>query len=180
MARSICSSGTPVTFFWRNGVQHLHLDCALEALVTAIQKVNRVPNPSLDALNRAAFRRRLKDATRGRLRIDDEVRSIDRPRARIFEIRWQSIAVDERDPVSWMITPRGNALVRLYYVEPVKAAWVVGLHAHEKVLVEGDEQETRRLQDLEIDVAAELAAAERDTTWGVPEIGTDDLTDPIR
>lgn len=180
MARSICSSGRPVSFFWRNGVQHLHLDSAVEALMAAIQKSNRVPNPSLDALNRAAFKRRLKDATRGRLRVGDEVRSIDRPRARIFEIRWQSIAVDERDPVTWMITPRGTALVRLYYIEPVKSPWIVGLHAHEKVLVKDDDQETLRLQDLEIDVAVRLAVDERDTTWGVPEIAPQDLTDPIR
>lgn len=175
--------GKPVIFYWRQGIAGLHIDCAIEDLLRAIQKPDRVATPYADADHRAQFKRRLRDATRGRLVVSEgetPVKEIQRPEARLFEIRWQDILVDDRDPVSWLVKPRRPALVRLYYLEPATTRWVVGLHTHEKVVIDGDEEETRRLQDDEIDVAVERATGQASEGWAVPELAGQDYRDHIR
>ena len=175
--------GKPVIFYWRQGVAGLHVECAIENLMKAIQRSDRVATPYVDANHRAQFKRRLLDATRGRLTASERetpVKEIQRPEARLFEIRWQDILVDDRDPVSWLVKPQRPALVRLYYLEPATTRWVVGLHAHEKVVIEGDDEATRRLQDDEIEVAVVRATSQASEGWAVPELAGQDYRDNIR
>ena len=59
-------------------------------------------------------------------------------------------------------------LLRMIFAEPPELGdAALGLHVHEKIVIEGNEQETRDLQDMEIDHAARLYEERKECHWGV-------------
>jgi len=61
-----------------------------------------------------------------------------------------------------------DILLRMIFAEPPELGdAALGLHAHEKIVVDGDEQDTKHLQDMEIDHAARLYEEGEERYWGV-------------
>lgn len=164
---SVCSCGRPVAFYWRECVLVDHVRAAVAHLMEIVAaRPGCTTNDYIDADNENAFERRLKLATRGRLKPSDHVKTIASVRsADMFEIRWTDIKAIARNAVSGLIEGDLCLHIRLYYIEE-GGPWIVGLHAHEKQLADSEEQ-TRRLQDVEIGKAEAHARAGAERRWGV-------------
>lgn len=166
---SNCSLGVPLTYYWH--------DCSdpdghLEAAVSALWEVVSSPtarrwNPYAAAMAKAEFRNRLKAAQRGELKPVDQVKAMD-PDDELFEIRWVGLTVTEHDPDSGTNVFL-DIEVRLLHAEPAAlGVCAIGLHAHQKVVVDGDKVETRRLQDVEIAIAVGRMAMLAKAGWRPP------------
>ena len=85
----------------------------------------------------------------------------------LFEIRWAGIPVHECPPTG--PERHTTAEVRLIHAQPYDelGLCVLGLHAHEKAIIDGDAQATKRLQDDQIDLAEQRFSSGRSTCWGV-------------
>ena len=169
--RSLTQSGQAVDFYWRyepSQDEEDHIKAAVEALVKAADGDDRriSSNPFLLANAKGAFISRLKDLTRGWLEPIEEVRALKRPRRSLFEVRWQNVHCRTKtDDGTYTHT---DILLRMIFAEPPELGdAALGLHAHEKIVVEWDEQETRRLQDMEIDRAERLYEEGDECHWGV-------------
>lgn len=169
--RSLTQSGQAVDFYWRyepSQDEEDHIKAAVEALVKAADGNDRrvSSNPFLLAEAKGAFRSRLKLLTRGGLEPIEEVRALKRPRSSLFEVRWQYVrGRTKTDDGTYTHT---DMLLRMIFAEPPELGdAALGLHAHEKIVVEGDEQETKRLQDTEIDHAERLYEERKECHWGV-------------
>lgn len=169
---SVCSRGASVDYYWRLCVTANHLAECVAKLMDCTRSPDRKSTPYLDSDNQAQFEKTLGLAKKGKLRPGDHVKTVTRdPLVDLFEMRWDDVAVIPMDPVSGLYG-KGTAMsVRLYYIETGEA-WVVGLHAHEKK-IGGSEQETRDLQDTEIDCALRLHRSLEAARWGVPELSAD-------
>lgn len=165
---SVCSCNAPVTFCWRECVTPVHVSAAVEHLMHLVaQRPGRTTNEYIDADNEDAFERLLTRATQGRLKPIDHVKTIASvPAMDMFEIRWTTIKAIARNPVSGLIEGDLTLHVRLYYVEEGEP-WIVGLYAHEKEIVDGDDDETRRRQNEHIQAAEAYALANAHRRWGV-------------
>ena len=169
--RSLTQSGQAVDFYWRyepSQDEEDHIKAAVEALVKAADGDDRrvSSNPFLLADAKGAFISHLKRLTRGGLEPIEEVRALKRPRSSLFEVRWQNVRCRTKtDEGTYAHT---YILLRMIFAEPPELGdAALGLHAHEKIVVEGNEQETRRLQDMEIDRAEHLYEEEGECHWGV-------------
>ena len=172
---SNCTLDVDVDFYWHVTASSAEVDQieqAVDALWDAIRRPGqRRWSPYASAHVRSEFRDRLVVAASGGLRPHDEVKPVGNEQAALFEIRWVDIDVidlDERmEPVEYRTVG-----ARLYHSEPlVLSVAAVGLHAHEKVIVDGDDRETHRLQDLEIAVAEVLYFQGIGSRWGIPRRG---------
>jgi len=159
----------PVDFYWYgggDGTQEQHIALAVEALMAALKKRHRCRNPFNERFTQAEFRKRLEKAACGDLQPPEEIKSL-RAGDILFEIRWAGIPVHERPPTG----PERytTAEVRLIHAQPYDelGLCVLGLHAHEKAIIDGDAQATKRLQDYQIDLAEQLFSSGRSTCWGV-------------
>ena len=169
-SRSNACLGLPTDFYWYgggNGTAQQHISLAVNALMAAIKKpANRRWNPYQETMIRANFRKRLENAAEGKLRPPGELKSL-RGGATLFEIRWRDINVRE-------VNPLGNdsyvqVEIRLIHAQPYDqlGLCILGLHAHEKVIIEGDPAATKAAQDAEIDIAEHLLISGYPTHWGV-------------
>lgn len=169
--RSLTQSGQAVNFYWRyepSQDEEDHIKAAVEALVKAADGDDRrvSSNPFLLADAKGRFRSRLKLLTRGGLKPVEEVRALKRPRSPLFEVRWQNVR--GRTKTDDGTYTHADILLRMIFAEPPELGdAALGLHAHEKIVVEGDKQETKRLQDMEIDHAARLYEEGDECHWGV-------------
>ena len=166
-SRSNACLGLPTDFYWYgggNGTAQQHISLAVNALMAAIKKpANRRWNPYLDQINRAHFKKRLERAAKGKLYPPEELKSL-RGNDVLFEIRWSQgeISVNEVNRVGIPVE------VRLIHAQPEKLGLcILGLHAHEKVIVEGDPAATKAAQDAEIGIAESLLNSGYSTCWGV-------------
>ena len=169
-SRSNACLGLPADFYWYGGgigTAQEHISLAVNALMAAIKKpANRRWNPYQETMIRANFRKRLENAAEGKLRPPGELKSL-RGGATLFEIRWRDINVRE-------VNPLGNESyvqveIRLIHAQPYDqlGLCILGLHAHEKVIVEGDPAATKAAQDAEIGIAESLLNSGYSTHWGV-------------
>lgn len=169
-SRSNACRGRRVDFYWYgggNGTAQEHITLAVEALMGAIKAPeNRRWNPYQETMIRATFRKRLEKAAQGKLRPPGELKSL-RGGATLFEIRWRDINVRE-------VNPLGNESyaqveIRLIHAQPYDqlGLCILGLHAHEKVVIEGNPAATKARQDAEIDTAEQLLISGYRTCWGV-------------
>ena len=160
----------PVDFYWYgggNGTAQEHISLAVKALMAAIKKPrNRRWNPYQEAMIRASFRKRLEKAAQGKLRPPEELKSL-RGGVALFEIRWRDI--DVREVNSSGIDSYAQVEVRLIHAQPFDqlGLCILGLHAHEKVIVNGDPVATKAAQDAEIDKAEHFLTSGYPTHWGV-------------
>lgn len=169
-SRSNACLDLPVDFYWYgggNGTAQEHISLAVNALMAAIKApMNRRWNPYQETMIRATFRKRLEKAAQGKLRPPGELKSL-RGGATLFEIRWRDINVRE-------VNPLGNESyaqveIRLIHAQPYDqlGLCILGLHAHEKVVIEGNPAATKARQDAEIDTAEQLLISGYRTCWGV-------------
>ncbi|MGP1497867.1 MAG: hypothetical protein ACTTI9_05015 [Schaalia odontolytica] len=169
-SRSNACLGLPVDFYWYgggNGTAQEHITLAVEALMGAIKAPeNRRWNPHQEALIRANFKKRIEKAAEGKLRPPGELKSL-RGDVTLFEIRWWDITVREAHPSG--IDSYASVEVRLIHAQPFDqlGLCILGLHAHEKVIIEGDSVATKAAQDAEIDIAEYLLISGYPTRWGV-------------
>ena len=167
-SRSNACRGRRVDFYWYgggNGTAQEHITLAVEALMGAIKAPeNRRWNPYQEALIRAKFKKRLEKAAEGKLYPPEELKSL-RGEDVLFEIRWSQgeISVNEVNRVGIPVE------VRLIHAQPYDqlGRCILGLHAHEKVIIEGDPAATKAAQDAEIDKAEHLLISGYRTHWGV-------------
>jgi len=166
-SRSNACLDLPVDFYWYgggNGTGQAHITLAVEALMGAIKApANRRWNPYLDQINRAHFKKRLQRAAKGKLYPPEELKSL-RGDDVLFEIRWSQgeISVNEVNRVGIPVE------VRLIHAQPERLGrCILGLHAHEKVIIEGDSAATKAAQDAEIDIAERRFISGYRTHWGV-------------
>lgn len=166
-SRSNACCDLPVDFYWYgggNGTGQAHITLAVEALMGAIKApANRRWNPYLDQINRAHFKKRLERAAKGKLYPPEELKSL-RGNDVLFEIRWSQgeITVNEVNRVGIPVE------VRLIHAQPEKLGrCILGLHVHEKVIIEGDPAATKAAQDAEIDIAERRFISGYSTRWGV-------------
>nr|WP_296534085.1 hypothetical protein [uncultured Actinomyces sp.] len=171
-SRSNACLDLPVDFYWYgggNGTTQEHISLAVNALMAAIKApMNRRWNPYQETMIRVTFRKRLEKAAQGKLRPPGELKSL-RGGATLFEIRWRDINVRE-------VNPLGNDSyaqvdVRLIHAQPYDqlGLCILGLHAHEKVIIEGDRVATNARQDAEIAIAESLLNSGYSTCWGVEQ-----------
>ena len=169
-SRSNACLDLPAEFYWYgggNGAAQEHISLAVNALMAAIKKpANRRWNPYQETMIRANFRKRLEKAAQGKLRPPGELKSL-RGDVTLFEIRWRDIDVREVNPSG--IDSYAQVEVRLIHAQPFDqlGRCILGLHAHEKVIIEGDPAATKARQDDEIDIAEHLLTSGYRTQWGV-------------
>ena len=165
-SRSNACLDLPADFYWYgggNGTAQEHISLAVNALMAAIKKpANRRWNIYLEKMNRALFKKRLERAAQGKLYPPEELKSL-RGKDVLFEIRWRDIQVNEVDRLGIPVE------VRLIHAQPFDqlGRCILGLHAHEKVIIEGDPAATKAAQDAEIDNAEHLLTSGYPTHWGV-------------
>ncbi len=161
---SNCSLGLSVDLYWHArpevSTQAEHVDAIAGALMDVVKAPpERRWSPYASIMLEREFRHRLAAASRGELEPLDHVKSLDHPlAAEMFEIRWQHVPVTEAT-VDGGVRHR-DVRVRLLHAEPAALGVVaIGLHAHEKVVVDGDARATRDVQDAEILKAVGIYAA---------------------
>lgn len=169
-SRSNACLDLPADFYWYgggNGTAQEHISLAVNALMAAIKEpTNRRWNPYQEAMIRASFRKRLEKAAQGKLRPPGELKSL-RGGVTLFEIRWRDI--DVREVNSSGIASYAQVEVRLIHAQPFDqlGLCILGLHAHEKVIVNGDPAATKAAQDAEINIAERRLISGYSTNWGV-------------
>ena len=164
-SRSNACLDLPADFYWYgggNGTAQEHISLAVEALMGAISApANRRLHPYQEKLNRALFRKRLEKAAQGKLRPPRELKSL-RGGATLFEIRWRDIRVHEVNRLGIGVE------VRLIHAQPEQLdRCILGLHAHEKVIIKGNPAATKAAQDAEINIAERRLISGYSTNWGV-------------
>ena len=167
-SRSNACLDLPADFYWYgggNGTAQEHISLAVNALMAAIKEpTNRRWNPYQEAMIRASFRKRLEKAAQGELYPPEELKSL-RGNDVLFEIRWSQgeISVNEVNRVGIPVE------VRLIHAQPSDqlGRCILGLHAHEKVIIEGNPTATKAAQDAEIDKAECRLTSGYSTNWGV-------------
>lgn len=156
--RSVCSSGRPVTYLWRGGVDipgsATDIQQTSAHLITLLKNEGFQFNPYTEAFVEAQIEDRLLVAERGRLKPVEHIKRIQRSgKLDLFEIRWNNIELSRvLDKASGLVGSPETVPIRLYIVEADQPK-VVGLLIHRKVIVEGETEETRRRQNCEIDKA---------------------------
>ena len=169
-SRSNACLDLPADFYWYgggNGTVQEHISLAVNALMGAIKEPrNRRWNPYQEAMIRASFRKRLEKAAQGKLRPPEELKSL-RGGVALFEIRWRDI--DVREVNSSGIDSYAQVEVRLIHAQPFDqlGLCILGLHAHEKVIIKGNPAATKAAQDTEINIAERRLISGYSTNWGV-------------
>lgn len=163
--------GVAVEFYWidagdRTGDQHI--DQAVAALFGVIEgDGRRLWNPYAMAMVKGEFRARLQKASEGKLQPFDEIKGL-RGGNLLFEIRWSGINIRQKKHGT-DLEEYHRVEVRLIHAQPYEqlGLCLLGLHAHEKIIVDGDSKATKMWQDFEIDEAERLYHAGRPYCWGV-------------
>ena len=111
----------------------------------------------------AEFRHRIRIAEAGRLTPQRDIKPIiGSSDPLLFEIRWQSITVRERNNS----LEDKRLLVRMYHSEPKESpGYFIAHHIHEKVI--SGEASTWLLQNEEIATAVGFYHAGFSTRWGI-------------
>lgn len=134
----------------------------MEHLFDALNPPTRQWSPWAKPTVKAQFRDRLERASRGELKPVDEIKMLRSGLKRLFEIRWQDIAVMDRSQDGQFRPAHTNA--RLIHVEPdALGIALLGLVGHEKP----NSAEGAAAQDGFIDQAEHLYESNHDCTWGV-------------
>jgi hypothetical protein len=143
------------------------LEAAVDALIAAITTPARRWNPYNKTMAKREFKNRLDAAERGDLIPVAHVKALGRgSKAHLFEIRWQGIQVHEVDEHGVTFYPSVEA--RLLHAEPpAEPTLLVGVHAHEKVWFEGDDEQTKDVQNAEIDLGVAEFFRQGPADWGI-------------
>lgn len=162
--QSVCSSGRPSQYYWRERQEQDHAECTARQVVKELRKAGYILQGNAEIEVKTQIKRRLKNAELGRLEPIDHVERIRRhPSLEMFEIRWQDVQVLRKDPVSALLEDK-IVLIRLYHVEFHDRTDFVGLWVHEKIIADTNEQ-TSELQNQEIDNAKNLWTSTYDSEW---------------
>ncbi|MGP4995128.1 hypothetical protein [Glutamicibacter ardleyensis] len=165
---SRCCGDSPVNFHWFDGASKIDedaLEVAVERCLDSVSSHTRVWNMHSRSMVKAEFKNRIKRAALGKLFPLTQVATVGYdPEVPLFEIRWQTVNVTDRDPATGELI-YGSALVRMYHSEPANVPdYFIGHHVHEKV-VDDVSQEIARLQTAEIDVAKNIYRMGQTKNW---------------
>jgi hypothetical protein len=110
--------------------------------------------PVIEALNRAGIGSKLGD---GMLKLAELDRTLAEAAAGVLTRDDERLKPISRHPDIWELRFEfGGHQFRMYFGEPrITPGHLVALHFHAKQVIDGDIEETNRLQNREIDVAAE-------------------------
>ncbi|WP_433953585.1 hypothetical protein [Curtobacterium flaccumfaciens] len=144
-----------------------HIDAAVDALMATLRGKGRQWNPYNERITRTEFRNRLRAAERGELEPVEEVEHLATGRdGWLYEIRWSGISVRyafEGEPPAYY-----DAEVRAIHGEPPRLPMhLIGVHVHEKVWVEDDDDETENMQNQEIRLAVKRFWGLEPSNWGL-------------
>lgn len=168
-----------MNYYWRHCSAGDHVEATMECAIAVFEEAkNSMERPKyrITDVQIATLEAEIEDllsvARAGNLKPIDEVKPIrgasELPEElRMFEIRWNDIVLYKIDMVTGGFEST-SALLRLYYVES-DADWFVGLHVHEKLIGQSDE-ETAQMQDEEIGRAVDLSNRCSGDGWNVPEL----------
>lgn len=177
MSKSVYEVGRPATFFWREETEGRHIESAAAKVIDKLGERYDLNQFLVDNLS-SEIEQRLIRAEQGKLKPILEVRRIEGQGAgTIFEIKWDKLRVSCKDQVTGLFKHE-LVYVRLYYYQSPNALchtnlWGVGLWVHEKEIVPHDDEETNRLQDIEISNAAKYHAQHFREYWHVSELQED-------
>lgn len=162
---SYCSYQARVDVYWRFCAAQPeadHIEEIVDKLFAALSGSGRQWTPWSAATVKAQFRERILRAARGGLNPVDEVKALRGGHQRLFEIRWQDIAVRSRDRNDRPVFDTTNA--RLIHAEPDELGIaMLGLVAHEKPnTAEGAAEQRRHIEQAET-----LYQANQPNLWGV-------------
>lgn len=165
---SRCSAGKSVRMRWFGFPQALFgqdLEVASKKFIDAISNDRRDINPHISSMALAEFKHRIRIASAGRLTPQREIKPINGSTdPLLFEIRWQSITVRERN--SGGVYEDKRILIRMYHSEPSEVpGYFVAHHIHEKI-ISGDGS-TWLNQNEEISTAVGYWESGRSTNWGI-------------
>jgi hypothetical protein len=167
-ATSRCSSGKQARFRWFGYPQSpmgKDLETAAEKFLEVISSPARLMNEYVSSMAVAEFKHLIRIAQSGRLTPQRDIKPIVGSKdPLLFEIRWQSITVQERKNSGDVEDKR--LLVRMYHSEPeIVPGYFIAHHIHEKV-ISGDAA-TWLAQNEEIATAIGFYHAGINTHWGI-------------
>lgn len=168
---SVCASGKRVAFYWRECSDGQHVARAASDTIDALTAsgLTRL-NPLQLADAKAQVKDRLRRARQGKLRSQEHVKRVQsKPAIDMYEMRWDDIRASRYDALDQLIAAGVDVHVRMYYIEQPPGKWVLGLHVHEKVFHD-TEEETRTAQDDQIDIAGRILQDGAARHCGVPEL----------
>lgn len=165
---SRCSAGKSVRIRWYgypSAPLGKDLEVATEKFLDVISNPARELNEYITSMAAAEFRHRIRSAEAGRLTPQRDIKPIiGSSDPLLFEIRWQSITVRERNNSGALEDKR--LLVRMYHSEPKESpGYFIAHHIHEKVI--SGEASTWLLQNEEIATAVGFYHAGFSTRWGI-------------
>lgn len=165
---SRCSAGKPIRLRWFGFPQSnlgQDLEIASKKFLEVITNDRRDMNPHISSMAVAEFKHRIRIACAGRLTPQRDIKPISSSTDPVlFEIRWQSITVRERNNVGTYEDMR--ILVRMYHSEPDEVPeYFVAHHIHEKTIT-GDGSVWLN-QNEEIATAVGYWKSGRSTNWGI-------------
>lgn len=165
---SRCSGQKPLQFRWYGFIETpegLDLDTLMSVFVQMIEAPGRVQDNYVTSMAKAEFKHKILLAMKGALYPITEVGAVGWNQSfPLYEIRWQTIKVQERQPNGNFRTVR--LLVRMYHSEPALAPhYFIGHHLHEKIV--SDSRIVNRLQNNEISLAISLYKRGLSTFWGI-------------
>jgi hypothetical protein len=166
--QSRCSAGQRVRFRWfgyPKAPLGEDLEAATRKFLEVISSPTRQFNDHIASMAAAEFKHRIRIAEAGRLSPQRDIKPILGSKdPHLFEIRWQSISVRERNNSGDLEDKR--LLVRMYHSEPDKApGYFIAHHIHEKVI--SGEASTWLTQNDEIATAIGFYYAGINTHWGI-------------
>lgn len=169
---SRCTQHSPLRYVWAaRKLGQADIDAAVDACMAAIRgDGNRRWNMYNESMARSEFRNRLRQAERGELKPVEHVKKLGRgSKADLFEIRWQAVTVHEVAADDTLTYPKIK--VRLQHAEPAaQAALLIGVHAHEKVVVKGNSAATKTLQNKEIAIGVKAFFDQDPADWEVTPV----------
>lgn len=160
----------PLEFYWVDNPSLNpadHIDEAVDRLFDAISEPGvRLWSPESAILMKRNFRKRIENATAGKLKPRSEFKPVGDGRLPIFEIIWSGLAVRERG-IDGSPDQYKDVEVRLLHGEPLALGLcAVGLHCHEKFIA-GTQAEVHAAQDEEIGRAQAIYREAEPRLWGV-------------
>lgn len=158
----------PLIYVWAEGAGELsHVDATVRKLMDTLRGEGRQWNPYSEAIAREEFRQRLLAAEQGDLiPVDEVIRLVTGEDGWLYEIRWQDISVRR-------VMADGNveyydAQVRALHGEPPRLPQhLIGVHAHEKLHWDGDDEKTEDEQNAQIRLAVRKFWAYEPSNWGL-------------
>jgi hypothetical protein len=143
-----------------------HIEATVDALMKTLKGDGRQWNQWNEPMVRAEFRDYLERAEHGKLKPVVEVDAlVSGEEAWLYEIRW--IDIDVRRVKAGQTEYYGAEVRALHSEPPKQPGHLIGVHVHEKLWWDDDDQRTRDVQNAEIETAVKALKAFAPDNWGL-------------